>query len=105
MDFGKRDLRQPTVGFWVTIVAVAALVAYRLSFGPACVLRSQGVLPEAYVFRAFDSLFRILESIGRLDVLIDDSGVCMGDEGIDAGILILRWKMSTTVKCESTFFK
>jgi hypothetical protein len=27
---------RPTTGFWITVAAVAVLVAYPLSFGPAC---------------------------------------------------------------------
>ncbi len=28
--------KKPTAGFWITVSLVAALVAYPLSFGPAC---------------------------------------------------------------------
>jgi hypothetical protein len=105
LQSNNQNKRTPRLGFWIIAAAVMALVAYPLSFGPACVLVHQGVLPEAYAFRAYDPLFRIAESIGRLDVLTDYGGACMGDDGLDAGILILRRQISTTVKCESTAFK
>ena len=30
------DRKKPTAGFWITVAMVAVLVAYPLSFGPAC---------------------------------------------------------------------
>ena len=35
------DRKKPTAGFWITVALVAALVAYPLSFGPACWITSR----------------------------------------------------------------
>jgi hypothetical protein len=46
--------KKPGVAFWTTVVVVAALVAYPLSFGPACWLGDRGVVPESiprFVYR------------------------------------------------------
>src|SRR5262245_35345099 len=37
------DRKKPGVAFWTAVVVFAALVAYPLSFGPACWLTSQQV--------------------------------------------------------------
>ncbi len=35
------DRKKPTAGFWITVAVVAVLVAYPLSFGPACWITSR----------------------------------------------------------------
>ena len=47
------DRKHPSAGFWLTVALVAVLVAYPLSFGPACWISSRtgiGVftIPSAY---------------------------------------------------------
>ena len=37
--------KNPGVAFWATVVVVVVLVAYPLSFGPACWLASRDLLP------------------------------------------------------------
>ena len=38
--------KKPTAGFWITVILLVVLVAYPLSFGPACWLASHCSLPE-----------------------------------------------------------
>jgi hypothetical protein len=47
------DRKQPGVAFWATVMVVTLLVAYPLSFGPACWITSHAgsmadVIPVAY---------------------------------------------------------
>jgi hypothetical protein len=47
------DRKKPDVAFWATVVVVVGLVAYPLSFGPACWITSRlghgaGILPVIY---------------------------------------------------------
>jgi hypothetical protein len=47
------DCKKPGMAFWATVVVVVALVAYPLSFGPACWVTSRldagaGILPAVY---------------------------------------------------------
>ncbi len=39
--------KKPGVAFWATVVVVVVLVAYPLSFGPACWLFKWGILSES----------------------------------------------------------
>jgi hypothetical protein len=39
--------KKPGVAFWATVVVVVVLVAYPLSFGPACWLAARGKIPFA----------------------------------------------------------
>ena len=39
------DRKKPGVAFWATVVVVASLAAYPLSFGPACWLVAHDYLP------------------------------------------------------------
>src|ERR1700681_3130996 len=41
--------RHPSVGFWITVALVVALVGYPLSFGPAVWLTTRGYVGEATV--------------------------------------------------------
>jgi hypothetical protein len=41
------DRKKPGVAFWASVVVVVVLVLYPLSFGPACALVSNEVLPES----------------------------------------------------------
>jgi hypothetical protein len=40
------DRKKPGVAFWATVVVVVVLLAYPLSFGPACWLGDRNVIPE-----------------------------------------------------------
>jgi len=40
--------KKPGVAFWATVVVVVVLLAYPLSFGPACWLTSQRLSPGLY---------------------------------------------------------
>jgi hypothetical protein len=40
------DRKKPGVAFWASVVMVVVLVAYPLSFGPACFLCEKGCLPQ-----------------------------------------------------------
>jgi hypothetical protein len=42
--------KKPGMAFWTTVVVVVALVAYPLSFGPACWLASRCNLPGDWLF-------------------------------------------------------
>ncbi len=41
------DRKKPTAGSWMTVALVAALVAYPLTFGPACWLCGRDPIPPA----------------------------------------------------------
>jgi hypothetical protein len=47
------DRKQPGLAFGATVVVVVALVAYPLSFGPACWLVDRGYMPARTVAKAF----------------------------------------------------
>ena len=54
------DRKKPGVAFWATVVAVVALLAYPLSFGPACWAVDRGSIaarPVAKVFRPILALY------------------------------------------------
>ena len=50
------DRKKPGVAFWATVVVVVALVAYPLSFGPACriAMRNDSLRPQ--IARAYRPL-------------------------------------------------
>jgi hypothetical protein len=50
------DREKPGVAFWATVVVVVVVVAYPLSFGPACWLADRGILPRATTARIFTPL-------------------------------------------------
>jgi hypothetical protein len=67
--------RKPTPAFWVTVTLVAVLVAYPLSFGPACWAYSRKQewwLPNLYatmgwlMLRSPMSVYRAIEAYGSL---------------------------------------
>jgi hypothetical protein len=43
------ERKKPGVAFWATVVVVAALVAYPLTFGPACWLFDRKILPLTWI--------------------------------------------------------
>jgi hypothetical protein len=54
--------KKPGVAFWATVVLVVALVAYPLSFGPACWMAGCGVVPMKATRMAYWPLVRITVS-------------------------------------------
>ena len=54
----KRSGKRPGVAFWATVVVVVLLVAYPLSFGPACWLADSGLLPEKPAIHCYRPLIR-----------------------------------------------
>lgn len=52
------DRKSPGVAFWATVVLVAALVGYPLSFGPAVWVIDHDDLPAAWAVDAFEVLYR-----------------------------------------------
>jgi len=48
--------KHPSVAFWLTVALVAAIVAYPLSFGPACWLALRGSLPKQPTARLYKPL-------------------------------------------------
>jgi hypothetical protein len=50
--------RKPSIGFWLTVAVLVALVAYPLSAGPAYWLWYRGALPGSdWAFRVYSPLF------------------------------------------------
>ncbi len=47
------DRKQPGVAFWASVVVVVALVAYALSFGPACWITSRTNFGASAIASAF----------------------------------------------------
>jgi hypothetical protein len=47
------DRKKPGVAFWATVVVVVVLVAYPLSFGPACWLTYSGILRHRTIARVY----------------------------------------------------
>jgi len=47
------DRKQPSVVFWMTVVAVALLAVYPLSFGPAIWGDARGYVSHSFVARAY----------------------------------------------------
>ena len=47
------DRKQPSLAFWMTVIAVTLLVAYPLSFGPAIWGDARGHVNHAFVARAW----------------------------------------------------
>jgi hypothetical protein len=62
--------KQPGVAFWATVVVVVAMVAYPLSFGPACWLNERGFLGAAPVSALYSPVLATAEN-GRLPKIID----------------------------------
>jgi hypothetical protein len=54
------EAKKPTAGSWITVLFVAVLVGYPLSFGPACWLSDRDVLPTVPLYRAYRPLLRIV---------------------------------------------
>jgi hypothetical protein len=50
------DRKKPTAGFWVTVALVGVLVAYPLSFGPACWLSDRDIVPYRSTYVVFAPL-------------------------------------------------
>ena len=63
--------KQPGVAFWATVVVVVVLVAYPLSFGPACWWMSRSVLVGVggsgnnYTMRFIPAIYRPIAEIDR----------------------------------------
>jgi hypothetical protein len=51
--------KKPGVAFWATVVVVAVLVGYPLSFGPACWLTDRGVIDAAHSGRLYRPILRL----------------------------------------------
>jgi hypothetical protein len=54
--------KHPSAAFWATVVVVAVLVGYPLSFGSACWLAGRGVVPMKATRMAYWPLVRITVS-------------------------------------------
>jgi len=54
------DREKPTATFWVTMTLVAVLVGYPLSFGPACGLADNDLLPFDPIESAFHPIVRLM---------------------------------------------
>ena len=52
------DRKKPGVAFWATVVVVVALVAYPLSFGPACWTWDRGLISDQALTIAYRPLRR-----------------------------------------------
>jgi hypothetical protein len=67
------DRKKPGVAFWATVVLVCLPLLYIASFGPACWIRLNRVLPNSeilldvhlFVYRPLYALAETHESIGR----------------------------------------
>jgi hypothetical protein len=55
--------KPPSPAYWATVVVVVALVAYPLSFGPACWLFRGGILSEAQLRSAYSEFFTCEDQI------------------------------------------
>ncbi len=54
---------KPSAGFWITVVLVAVLLGYPLSFGPACWIAARTSTSESRLFQAaYWPLGRIIHS-------------------------------------------
>ena len=53
------DRKKPGVAFWATVVVVVVLVAYPLSFGPACWISSRTGRGAPMVSAAYQPIFQI----------------------------------------------
>lgn len=62
---------KPGVTFWATAVTVVGLVAYPLSFGPACWLADRGILPRLATARIFAPLLE--NALGKFESLPGDA--------------------------------
>jgi hypothetical protein len=62
------ERKKPGVTFWATVVMVVTLVAYPLSFGPACWLCEKGVLSRMDDFPTIN-LARIARTSARFETL------------------------------------
>jgi len=60
-----KECEKPTFGFWVTIALVTVLVAYPLSFGPACWLVSCDGLPRLGTARFYRPIVCIANAESR----------------------------------------
>jgi hypothetical protein len=53
------DRKKPGVAFWATVVVVVVLVAYPLSFGPACWISSRVKADEKFVNGFYQPVLRM----------------------------------------------
>jgi hypothetical protein len=57
--------KKPGVAFWATVLVVVGLVAYPLSFGPACWISSQAeVATERLILMAYRPLTQAATTLG-----------------------------------------
>ena len=61
---------KPGVAFWATVVVIVVLLAYPLSFGPACWLNERGLVGRAAVSAVYSPVLATAEN-GRLPKVID----------------------------------
>lgn len=52
--------KKPTSGFWITVAIIAVLVGYPLSFGPACGLADNRLLPFSPIEFVFRPIVRFM---------------------------------------------
>lgn len=52
--------RKPTTGFWITVALVTMLLAYPLSFGPACWISARLETSEMFVDYWFQPILRTM---------------------------------------------
>jgi hypothetical protein len=58
--------KKPGVAFWATVVVVVLLVAYPLSFGPACWMYGRGVVTLRAITTLYSPMFRFMRSGPRV---------------------------------------
>ena len=61
------DRKKPGVAFWATVGLVVALVAYPLSFGPACWITSWCNLDGGWIFVMYRPIIWVAETAPVLD--------------------------------------
>ena len=69
------DGKKPGVAFWATVVVVAVLVAYPLSFGPACWISSRIGRGKGFVVDAVQLVYQPMLRLG-----------CEGPDSVRRGI-------------------
>jgi len=54
--------KKSTAGFWITVILLVVLVAYPLSFGPACWITSRASLPGEWLVLVYRPMIWALET-------------------------------------------
>jgi hypothetical protein len=77
--------KQPGVAFWVTVMVVVVLVAYPLSFGPACWLADNGIVLPMRATAIGD----ILSDMEWIGTFVQDLGSAFAMPVLSGGGLLL----------------